>query len=266
MLDGTLAGGVVAQATNLGVPYLLRAALLGLTFVVAFMLDARRRLHARDGSSLGAARSCARAARLARSRAPQSAGALADARRAVQRRRRHLRVLRDAAVPARALRQRAAYAIAGLAAAIVAGTQIVGGLSGAARATALRAADVACCCRRAVVSAAALALIGLVPTFWVALTSAGGLGDRLRRRYAGPPGVSSTASIPSEQRATVLSSDNLLASAGGVVAQPALGRVADAWSYATSYVVGAGVELLALPFILLARRERAASDSIPDSA
>ena len=68
--------------------------------------------------------------------------------------------------------------------------------------------------------------------------------------------------IPSEQRATVLSSDNLLASTGGVVIQPGLGRVADAWGYATSYVVGAVIELLALPFILLARRERAASDPI----
>lgn len=37
--------------------------------------------------------------------------------------------------------------------------------------------------------------------------------------------------IPSAQRATVLSSENLLSSAGGVVAQPWLGKVADAWSY-----------------------------------
>ena len=33
--------------------------------------------------------------------------------------------------------------------------------------------------------------------------------------------------IPSQQRATVLSFDSLMSSAGGVVAQPALGRVAD---------------------------------------
>jgi MFS family permease len=36
MLAGSLAGGVVAQVTNLGVPYLLRSGVLGLTFVVAF--------------------------------------------------------------------------------------------------------------------------------------------------------------------------------------------------------------------------------------
>ena len=43
--------------------------------------------------------------------------------------------------------------------------------------------------------------------------------------------------IPSEQRATVLSFDSLMGSAGGVVAQPALGRVADVFGYATSYLV-----------------------------
>ena len=42
--------------------------------------------------------------------------------------------------------------------------------------------------------------------------------------------------IPSQQRATVLSFDNLMASAGGVVAQPALGRVADVWGYPSAYV------------------------------
>ena len=34
MLDGSVAGGDLAQATNLGVPYLLRALVLALSFVV----------------------------------------------------------------------------------------------------------------------------------------------------------------------------------------------------------------------------------------
>jgi hypothetical protein len=38
MLTGTVAGGAIAQATNLGVPYMLRAGMLALTFVVAFLL------------------------------------------------------------------------------------------------------------------------------------------------------------------------------------------------------------------------------------
>ena len=41
MLVGTVLGGVVAQATDLGVPYILRAAMLGVTLIVAarFMHD-----------------------------------------------------------------------------------------------------------------------------------------------------------------------------------------------------------------------------------
>jgi len=72
--------------------------------------------------------------------------------------------------------------------------------------------------------------------------------------------------IPSEQRATVLSFDALMASAGGVVSQPALGRVADVWSYGTSYVVSGAVAVLALPFVFLARRENAESDAIKHEA
>jgi hypothetical protein len=68
--------------------------------------------------------------------------------------------------------------------------------------------------------------------------------------------------IPSEQRATVLSFDNLLGSSGGVVIQPALGKAADVWSYSTSYIFGAGVQLLAVPFTMLARAARASSDPV----
>ena len=64
----------------------------------------------------------------------------------------------------------------------------------------------------------------------------------------------------------MLSFDNLMGSAGGVVAQPALGRVADVNGYAASYIVAAGLQALALPFIFLARRERAVSDPITDEA
>ena len=53
-----------------------------------------------------------------------------------------------------------------------------------------------------------------------------------------------------------------MGSAGGVVAQPALGRVADVSGYATSYVVAAAIQALAIPFVILARREHAVSDPI----
>src|ERR687897_318833 len=38
MLTGSVLGGVIAQATNLGVPFVVRAGLLGLTFALAFFL------------------------------------------------------------------------------------------------------------------------------------------------------------------------------------------------------------------------------------
>jgi sugar phosphate permease len=72
--------------------------------------------------------------------------------------------------------------------------------------------------------------------------------------------------IPSQQRATVLSFDALIGSAGGVIAQPALGRTADVFSYGTSYVVAAGIQALAVPFAFLARRENAPSDPIVATA
>ena len=38
MLTGTVAGGLAAQSTNLGVPYIMRIAALGATFLIAFFL------------------------------------------------------------------------------------------------------------------------------------------------------------------------------------------------------------------------------------
>ena len=70
------------------------------------------------------------------------------------------------------------------------------------------------------------------------------------------------ALIPSEQRATVLSFDSLLGSGGGVVIQPALGKVADVWSYPVSYLACAAIQLFAAPFVWLARREQAPADTI----
>jgi MFS family permease len=66
--------------------------------------------------------------------------------------------------------------------------------------------------------------------------------------------------IPSRQRATILSFDSLMSSSGGVWAQPALGRGADAWGYPPTYLIGAGISLLALPFITLSRRQNAPAD------
>jgi MFS family permease len=68
--------------------------------------------------------------------------------------------------------------------------------------------------------------------------------------------------IPSEQRATVLSFASLMGSAGGVVAQPALGRVADVFSYGIAYVVAGVVYVLSLPFIIAVRRMGLTADRV----
>ena len=60
--------------------------------------------------------------------------------------------------------------------------------------------------------------------------------------------------IPAQQRATVLSFDSLVGSVGG--------GVADVYGYGPSYLVSAAVSTFALPFLWLARRERAGSDPI----
>ncbi len=68
--------------------------------------------------------------------------------------------------------------------------------------------------------------------------------------------------IPSEQRATVLSFASLMGSAGGVVAQPALGRVADVFSYGIAYVVAGVIYVLSLPFLIAVRRMGLAADRV----
>ncbi|WP_432992555.1 MFS transporter [Dactylosporangium sp. CA-233914] len=68
--------------------------------------------------------------------------------------------------------------------------------------------------------------------------------------------------VPTRQRATVLSFDSLVASSGGVVLQPTLGRAADVWGYSTPFVLAGLLQVVALPFLLLARRHEAAPDPL----
>ncbi len=266
MLTGTVAGGAIAQVTSLGVPYILRAVMLALTFLVAFILmhdvgytpkksaSVSKEVRSILKSSLdyGFRNPPVRWLMLA---APFSGGVGIYAFYAMQP---YLLQLYGSSQ---------SYAIAGLAAAVVACTQMVGGFlvpyfrRAFQRRTSLLLFG-------SVMSVIALALIGLVHNFWAALSLlsiwALVFAATIPVRQAFINGC-----IPSAARATVISSDNLLSSSGGVVVQPVLGRVADAWGYATSYVVGAAFELLALPFVLLARRENAPADQmdkeIPDA-
>jgi MFS family permease len=256
MLSGAVAGGVLAQATSLGVPYLLRAGVLAITFAVAFA-----RMH-----DVGFTPARAPPGRIVRDvlEASWRYGLRARPVRWVM-----LADLVAGGVPIFAFYalqpyllelagRPGSYALAGLGAAIVAGAQIAGGWLAPLARRAFRRRTSALLAA-AVASTAALAglwlarglyaVLGLV-VLWAVVWAA---TQPLRQTYL-------NGLVPSEHRATVLSFDNLLMSAGGVVAQPALGRAAQLWGYPASYLASAAVQLAAVPFLWLARRERAGSD------
>jgi MFS family permease len=108
-------------------------------------------------------------------------------------------------------------------------------------------------------------MVSVVESFWaaIALTTVWGLlfasSRPIRQAYLNDM-------IPSRERASILSFDSLMASAGGVWGQPVLGRAADAWGYAPSYLLASGISLLGLPFLVLSRRRAAASGGVADQA
>jgi MFS family permease len=258
MLGGSVLGGIIAQATTLGVPFLLRVAILLMMFAVAY------RLMKDLGFSPEPATHPLRAAR-AVFNASLEHGLKNPPVRWVM-----LAGIFEGGVAIYAFYALQpyllelygdpdAYSIAGLAAAIVSGAQIVGGYLAPRirglfhrRTTALIVATV--------VSVAVLALLGVTTAFWLALVLLVVWGlvyaavIPIRQAYLNDM-------IPSAQRATVLSFDSLMDSSGGVVVQPVLGRVADVYSYATSFLVSAAINLVAVPFLFASRRERAAADT-----
>jgi MFS family permease len=131
-----------------------------------------------------------------------------------------------------------AYVIAGLSAAIVAASQIVGGVA-APRVRRLFRDRASALIALAAASALTIAMLGVVESFWgvIALASVWGLlfaaTSPIRQAFLNDM-------IPSRQRATILSFDSLMDSVGGVWGQPVLGRAADAWGYAPSYAMAAG--------------------------
>jgi MFS family permease len=265
MLTGSVAGGLVAQASNLGVPYWLRIGLLLATLVVAAIymhdwgftpergasISADIRQLFKTSIDLGLRKRRVRWVMLA---APFASGVGIYIFYAMQP---HLLNLYG---------DQGAYGVAGLAAAIVAGAQIVGGILGptlrkrvARRTSALLIG--------AVLSAAMLLLISQVATFWLAIVvlSAWGLifAAVMPIRQAYLNGL-----IPSKQRATVLSFDALMGSSGGAVFQPILGRAADAGGYPFSFMVGGLIQALAIPLLGLAHGEnlRHPSDEAEEAA
>ena len=259
MLVGSVSGGVIAQVTDLGVPYIVRAGMLGVTLVVAwwFMHDLGFTPE-RGVSPVAAVRTVIagavdgglrnRPVRWLMLAAPFTVGVGFYAFYAFQ-----PYLLELFGDPN-------AYGIAGLAAAIVAGAQILGGLT-VARVRRFFKRRTDALILGGVLTVVLMALIGLTTSFVVALALMTvwclvfAMTSPLRQAFI-------NGLIPSQQRATVLSFDALIGSSGGVIAQPALGRTADVFSYGTSYVVAAGIQALAIPFAFLARRENASSDPI----
>ena len=157
-----------------------------------------------------------------------------------------------------------AYQIAGLSAAIVAGAQILGGLA-APRIRRRFHKRTSALLLTASLSSMTMALVGVFESFWavIALTVVWALlfaaSSPIRQAYM-------NGLIPSRQRATILSFDSLMSSTGGVWAQPVLGRAADVWGYAPSYVLSAAISAFALPFIALSRRQHAPADVVTEES
>jgi MFS family permease len=258
MLAGSVAGGVIAQVTTLGVPFLLRVVVLLAMFGVAWRLmhdlgftpdrsaGPLRAVQHVFSSSLehGLGNPPVRWVMLA---APFTSGVGFYTFYALQP---YLLELYG---------NSQAYAVAGLAAAIVAGSQIAGGYA-APRIRALFQKRTSALVLATMASSVILLLLGLTSFFWTALALLVGWGLLfaaslpIRQAYLNDM-------IPSQQRATVLSFDSLMGSSGGVVIQPALGRAADVYGYATSFVLGGLIQLLAVPFLFLSRREQAPADT-----
>ena len=259
MLTGSVLGGVIAQVTDLGVPYIVRAAMLGLTLVIAWWLMHDLGFHPdRSARPMKAVRTVLSGAidgglrnapvRWLMLAAPFTTGIGFYAFYAFQ-----PYLLELYGDPN-------AYSIAGLAAAIVAGAQILGGLlvPWVRRLFTRRTQAIILSTTLSVVL---LVWLGLTDSFILALVLLAvwclvlAVEEPMRQSFI-------NGLIPSAQRATVLSFDSLMGSAGGVVAQPALGRTADAFGYPASYVAAAAIQALAVPFVFLARRENAPSEPI----
>lgn len=259
MLVGSVAGGFIAQRTSLGVPFVIRGAILIIVFLIAFRLMHDIGFTPRKGGRLRTElRELATATIQHGWRVPAVKWLMVEgifiggvgiyAFYALQ-----PYLLELYGDPE-------AYQVAGLVAAIVAGAQILGGLT-APRIRRLFHRRTSALLLTAGVSAATLAVIGVVDNFYVvialivvwALLSAASMP--IRQTYL-------NGLIPSTERASILSFDSMMASLGGVGIQPVLGRAADVWSYGPSYAIAGAISALSLPFIALSRKENALADTI----
>jgi MFS family permease len=259
MLSGSAAGGFIAEQTSLGVPFVLRGAILIVMFGVAF-----KAMHDIGFSPQRGGRPLAEMRKIAANsidygwRVPAVKWLMVEALFTGG-----VGIYAFYALQPYLLELYGdpdAYQVAGLVAAIVAGAQIAGGFA-APRIRRLFHRRTSALLVMAAASAVALGLIGFVESFWAVIGAIVVWGllfaatSPIRQAYI-------NGLIPSRQRATILSFDSMMSSGGGVWTQPLLGRAADAWGYAPSYLIGAGISLLALPCLALSRRENADADTV----
>jgi MFS family permease len=259
MLTGSVAGGFIARQTSLGVPFVLRGLILIVMFGVAFRLMHDIGFTAeRGGRPLAEMRKIAANSIEYGWRVPAvkwlmveslfTGGVGIYAFYALQ-----PYLLELYGDPQ-------AYQVAGLVAAIVAGAQIAGGVA-APRIRRLFQRRTSALIATAGLSVVTLGLIGVVESFWAVI----GLIVVWGLLFAATLPIRQTylnGLIPSRQRATILSFDSMMSSTGGVWTQPLLGRAADVWGYAPSYLMGAGISILALPCLALSRRQNAPADTL----
>lgn len=264
MLVGTLAGGFLAQI-SLGVPYVVRSVMLVAVIIAAYVAmhdigytpvkagtvreEVRAILRASIEHGLGN-----RPVRMFMFSAPFAMGVGVWVFYAFQ-----PYLLELFGDPN-------AFYVSGIAAAVFAVAQMIGGVSvGWVR----RHVNTRTGVILIQIVVASIALLGVgaaqlldIPIgFWVAiaLLSIYAMGWAL----AGPIQQAFINScIPSQQRATVLSFSSLMGSAGGVVFQPSLGRVADVYSLGLGYAVAGALTAIQLPFIWAVRKMGLAADQV----
>jgi MFS family permease len=258
MLAGSVAGGVIAQATDLGVPFLVRVGVLLAMFAVAFGLmhdvgfSPERSTHPLRATRAVLSASIENGLKIPPVRyvmlaAPFSAGVGIYVFYALQ------PYLLELFGDPRA------YSVAGLAAAIVAGAEVVGGwLAPYIRGMFRKRTSVLILSGG--ISAVLLVVLGFTRVFWVALALLtlwaviDSAATPVRQAYVNDM-------IPSKQRATVLSFDSLMGSSGGVVVQPVLGRSADLYGYPVSLALAGILQSLAVPFLVASRRRGSPADT-----
>jgi MFS family permease len=259
MLGGSVAGGFIAEQISLGAPFVLRGAILVVMFAAAFRLmhDVGFTPDQRTGL-LPEMRKIAVASIDYGWRVPAVKWLMVEALFTGG-----VGIYAFYALQPYLLELYGdpnAYQIAGLAAAIVAGAQIAGGMA-APRIRRLFHRRTSALIAMAALSTLTLALIGAIQSFWAVI----GLICVWALLFAATMPIRQTyinGMIPSRQRATILSFDSMMSSSGGVWTQPILGRAADVWGYAASYGISAAISALAVPCLVWSRRQNAPADTV----